>query len=281
MTDLVKYEDLSSEQLLALTGQSQGQSTFQDFPRVTINKLGEDDQGHTIPIGAYQVSYNGRTLFGKPVYFRPFLNAYQYAVYDAETNTYPNKSIIIKNFGEEAVDELGGVACGKLSAKKREGLTGEMLAKQKTIKCYRIMYGLLTCHKAVDVDGGEHAVENLPVKFRLSGDNFMPIQEILDALSKQKKSMLNYDVELLTKRKKNGTNVYYKMVPALKDTFKPISKDDWEVLQQFQSAIDTENKAVIEKHHKARQVKQDIETDAKAVLELDADLNDNIEDIGR
>lgn len=275
---VTKYEELSPEQLLALTGQAQANTNYSDFPRVTINKLGEDEQERAIPVGAYMVSQDGKAVFGKPILFRPFLNAYQYAVYDAASNTYPNKSIIFKSFREEAVDELGGVACGKVSAKKREGLTPDQLAIQKAIKCYRTVYGLVT-FTGTTADGQSVDITDLPVKFRLSGDNFMPIQDVLDELSKKKLSMLNYQIELSTKRKKNGTNVYYQMVPALKDTYVPIRKEDWGILASFQDAIDTENKAIIDKHHKARQATTQAEEDKGALIELGAELNDDISDV--
>ena len=270
---LVNYADLSAEQLLALTGQASQVTKFEDFPRVTINKLGEDDQERKLPVGAYAVSQNGKAVYGKPIKFRPFLNVYQYAVYDDETNTYPNKSVIFKHFGEEAIDELGGVACGRIPVKKREGLTPEQLKQQEKIKCYRLLYGLVS-FAGTTADGEEVILNNLPVKFRLSGDNFMPIQETLDVLSKKKLSMLNYNLNLGTTRKKQGTNVWYQMTVELDNKHVQISKEDWEHLKEFQASIDKENKQVIDKHRKASS--DTIEAVAEEATLKQLELNDEI-----
>jgi hypothetical protein len=277
--ELVNYKELTPEQLLALTGQQQVRTSFEDFPRVTINKLAEDDQERALPVGTYAISQGGKVVYGKPVLLRPFLNAYQYSIYDAATNTYPNRSIIFKHFGEEAVDELGGVACGKISKKKQEGLTPQQLEIQKQIKCYRLVYGLVN-FKGSTADGEQVDVVNLPVRLRLSGDNFMPVQEAFDTLSKKKLSMLNYNLSLTTQRKKKGTNVYYQMVVELKDDYVTISKDDWATLGAFQESIDKENKAVIDRHHKARQGEVQAIEDKQTVIDLVADLNDDVSDIG-
>lgn len=269
---------MTPEQIAELTGQSQGQAKS-GFPRIIINKLGEDDSGNAIPIGFYQMSQDGRALFGKPILFRPFFNMYKYSVYDGTENKYTNQSILVKNFGEEAVDELGGVACGRVPRKKWEGLSAAEQAKQKAIKCYRVMYGVTT-FDGVDNKGEKHSVDAVPALLRLSGDNFMPIQEVLDALNKAKVSMLNYNIELTTKRKKNGTNVYYQMVPSLVDQHVSMSKADWTILGEFKKAIEAENAAIIDRHHKAKGFAIQAEEDKGAIIELGADLNDDISDIG-
>src|SRR5690349_18626141 len=85
------------------------------LPRLRINRESEDDNGNTVPVGTYCVVYNDVAIYAKQVKFRPFLNTYQYMVYDSKSNSYTNKSIIIKNFNEQAIDELGGLKCGKIA----------------------------------------------------------------------------------------------------------------------------------------------------------------------
>lgn len=279
MTSLVSYAELSPEQLLAATGQAAQTTRFDDFPRVAINKLGTDDQERVLPVGSYAVSQEGKAVYGKPIKFRPFLNVYQYAVYDDVSNTYPNKSVLFKNFGEEAIDEKGGVACGRIPLKKRAGLSPEQLKQQEKVKCYRILYGLATFN-GTTADSEQVEITNLPVKFRLSGDNFMPVQETLDLLSKKKLSMLNYNLNLGTIRKKQGTNVWYQMTVELDNNHVAITKEDWENLKAFQDSIDKENKFVIEKHRAASSDKLQLVDDQNTLHQLEAELNDDITFVG-
>ena len=45
---------------------------------------------------------------------------------------------------EEAIDILGGTRCGKVPFKERTSLTPEQLAEQRTIRCYRLLYGIIS-----------------------------------------------------------------------------------------------------------------------------------------
>ena len=74
---------------------------------------------------------------------RPFISAMQYMHYDADKGEYINRSIIFKSWKEEAIDILGGTKCGKIPFKERASLTPEQLEHQRTIRCYKLVYGLL------------------------------------------------------------------------------------------------------------------------------------------
>lgn len=273
-----KLQDSSVDELMALTGQSTGPKS--DFPRLSINKDGTDDSDRQLPVGAYKLSQGGLSVYGKPVAFRPFINAYQYGVYDAESKVTTNRSIIIKSFSDEALDELGGVACGKVPFKKRDQLTKEQLEDQKKIKCYRNVYGLATFdgHTA---DGQQEKIANLPCKLRLSGDNFMPIQEALDVLAKKKILMLSCSLILTSERRKNGTNIWYRLIakPDLENLVQ-ITDSDWDVLRMFQESIDNENKGVIEKHKASKKSTSKDGDDIRILNALDADFSDDISHVG-
>ena len=68
----------------------------------------------------------------------------QYMHYDADKGEYINRSIIFKSWKEEAIDILGGTKCGKIPFKERSSLTPEQLEQQRTIRCYKLVYGLLS-----------------------------------------------------------------------------------------------------------------------------------------
>jgi hypothetical protein len=276
--------DVSNEQLLALTGQSSGPK-FTDFPRLSMNRDGVDEQERQLPVGHFVVSQGGVAVYGKPVSFRPFINAYQYAIYNSDEKKYTNRSVIIKSFSEEALDEQGGIACGKIPAKKREGLTEKQLAEQKLIKCYRILYGLVT-FDGVTADGDKVNVDNVAVKMRLSGDNFMPVQETLDKLSKAKIPMLTTNLNVTTERQVNGATKWYRAIfkADLKSPQITLQDVDWDFLRSFQDSIERENGFIVEKYKAAKKFTVEAGSENEVIEALEKDLLDDselLEQIGR
>lgn len=132
--------------------------------------------------------------------FRPFIRGYQYMEYDAETNTYPNYSVIFKSWKDEALDISGGTKCGKVPYKELDNLTNEEAARQKNIKCYTLAYGLLNMH-AVTGAGEEVNVEDLPCLWRTTGMNFRPVNESIKSIKNRGKLIQNTNLLLSTKRK--------------------------------------------------------------------------------
>lgn len=277
--ELVKYSEASTEELMALTGQSTG-PRFSDFPRLTIQKDGVDEQERPVPVGSYCLSQGGVAVYGRPVRFRVFINGYQYSIYNADLKQTTNRSIIIKSFSDEAIDELGGIACGKLSFKKRQSLSKEQLEEQKKITCYRLLYGLVSFNGETATKE-KHEIVDLPVKLRLRGDNFMDIQAVFDKLAKAKIPMLCVPLELDTIRRTNGNNKWYHLLAKpLNDASVSLGAKDWEYLQDFQNAIDQENSRIIEKHKESRKSVIVTGDETKVLEALANDLNDDISHIG-
>ena len=160
--NITNINEMSQEQIMEAIGQDDGSSKGVNIPRLGINRSPEDDDGNQLPVGNLFTfdSTVGQNVYGKPVTFRPFISAMQYMHYDPDKSEYVNRSIIFKNWKEEAVDILGGTKCGKVPFKDRESLTPEQLAEQRTIRCYRLLYGLLSL-KGVKANGEEHTVSNL------------------------------------------------------------------------------------------------------------------------
>src|SRR5882672_10958823 len=173
-TQIATIDNLSQTEIFKLLGQEKAPNT--GFPKLRINRMPDDDAGNSLPVGTYTVysSDLGTTVFGKVAKFRPFLSTYQYMVYDSAQAKYINKSIQIKSWSEDAVDELGGLRCGKVSYKNVDSLSPEEKAKQKQIKCYRNLYGIVSI-SGVDVNGNSVTVNSLPCAWRLSGSAFKPI----------------------------------------------------------------------------------------------------------
>ena len=272
--NLTNIKQMSDEQIMQAIGQDDGSSTGTNIPRLAINRSPEDDDGNQLPVGHFYTydSNVGQNVFGKPVTLRPFISAMQYMHYDADKGEYVNRSIIFKSWREEAIDILGGTKCGKIPFKERSSLTPEQLERQRTIRCYKLVYGLLSFSKGKTSQGNDHSLENIPVLYRVTGTAFSPVTAALDLLKKRKKLMFNCTFSLDTKRQKKGGNVFY--VPEISvnaDANLQLSDTDMETLKVFQESIDVENKEVIDLYNsaKGKAANGHDKIDAKIVEELD------------
>ena len=272
--EIVNIKQMSDEQIMQAIGQDDGSNAGNNIPRLAINRTPEDDDGNQLPVGHYYTydSKVGQNVFGKPATLRPFVSATQYMHYDAEKGEYINRSIIFKSWKEEAIDILGGTKCGKIPFKERSTLTPEQLEQQRTIRCYKLVYGLLSFKDGKTAQGEPHVVENLPVLYRVTGTAFSPVTSALDQLKKRKKLMFNCTFSLDTKRQKKGGNVFY--VPEIAvnaDANLQLSDTDMETLKVFQESIDVENAEVVDLYNtaKAKQPNVSDKIDAEIVEDVD------------
>ena len=279
--EIVNINKMSNEQIMQAIGQDDGSSSGSNIPRLAINRTPEDDDGNQLPVGHYFTydSNIGQNVFGKPVTLRPFISAMQYMHYDAEKGEYVNRSIIFKSWKEEAIDILGGTKCGKIPFKERSSLTPEQLEHQRTIRCYKLVYGLLSFKDGKTAQGEPHVVENLPVLYRVTGTAFSPVTSALDQLKKRKKLMFNCTFSLETKRQKKGGNVFY--VPEIgvnADANLQLSDADMETLKVFQESIDTENAEVVDAYNTAKTKKANgsDKIDAQIVNDMDDELPEQV-----
>jgi len=270
----VIVKGMSNEQIMQAIGQDDGSSMGVNIPRLAINRSPEDDDGNQLPVGHFYTydSSTGQNVYSKPVTLRPFISAMQYMHYDAVKSEYVNRSIIFKSWREEAIDILGGTKCGKIPFKERSSLTPEQLEEQRTIRCYKLVYGLLSFDKGVTAKGETTSVKNLPVLYRVTGTAFSPVTSALDLLNKRKKLMFNCTMSLNTKRQKKGGNVYYTPdIMVNSDANLQLSDDNMETIKLFQESIDVENKEVIDLYNSAKSKSSNSNDtiDAKVVKELD------------
>ena len=255
--EIANINKMSDEQIMQAIGQDDGSKSGINIPRLGINRSPEDDDGNQLPVGhlfAYDSSV-GQNVFGKPVTFRPFISAMQYMHYDPEKSEYVNRSIIFKNWKEEAIDILGGTKCGKIPFKERSSLTPELLAEQRTIRCYRLLYGLLS-FGGKKANGEDHTIANLPVLWRVTGTAFAPVGSALDQVNKRKKLMFTTTFSIDSKRQKKGGNVYYTPeISVNADANLKMSKEDVDTLSVFQDVINTENTEVVDLYKAAKKNK--------------------------
>ena len=279
--NLVNIKGMSDEQIMQAIGQDDGSNMGNNIPRLAINRTPEDDDGNQLPVGHFYTydSKIGQNVFGKPITIRPFISAMQYMHYDAEKGEYINRSIIFKSWKEEAIDILGGTKCGKIPFKERSTLTPEQLEQQRTIRCYKLVYGLLSFKDGKTAQGNTHSLENLPVLYRVTGTAFSPVSAALDQLKKRKKLMFNCTFSLDTKRQKKGGNVFY--IPEIgvnADVNLQLSDIDMETLKVFQESIDTENAEVVDAYNSAKTKKANgsDKVDAEIVEDMNDDLPEKV-----
>ena len=279
--NLVNIKGMSDAQIMQAIGQDDGSSLGTNIPRLAINRTPEDDDGNQLPVGHFYTydSNIGQNVFGKPVTLRPFISAMQYMHYDADKGEYINRSIIFKSWKEEAIDILGGTRCGKIPFKERSSLTPEQLEQQRTIRCYKLVYGLLSFKDGKTAQGNTHSLENLPVLYRVTGTAFSPVSAALDQLKKRKKLMFNCTFSLDTKRQKKGGNVFY--IPEIgvnADVNLQLSDIDMETLKVFQESIDTENAEVVDAYNSAKTKKANgsDKVDAEIVEDINDDLPEKV-----
>lgn len=281
MSELINLKEMSKEEIMKAIGQDSGSDNENIIPRLTINRNPEDDNGNQLPIGSFTVydSRENKNYYGKSVTLRPFISGMQYMHYDPEKTEYVNRSVIFSSWKEEAIDIQGGTRCSKVPYKERENLPAEQLAVQKQIRCYRLVYGLVS-FDGVDAEGKKKKVENFPAVWRVTGTSFKPVSDAIEALKKRKKLMFTCTFKLESKRQKKGSNVFY--VPVITpdaDASLEMSKADIETLQVFKDSITAENREVATLWKSAKDKKYNSEDvkSAKLVDELDDELPDPAE----
>ena len=267
--EITNIDGLSQDQIMSMIGQEKS-STGNFLPKLAINRFPENDDGAEVPVGSYGVYVPelDSMAYGKPVTFRPFMNAYQYMKYDADKNEYSNRSIIFKSWKDEAIDIQGGVRCGKIPAKELANLSDEERMEQKAIKCYRLVYGLVSFKGSLP--GGDPAeVINLPVLWKVTGSNFKPVGEAIESLRRRGKVMFNHTLTLKSKKKKAGSNVFYVSDISVDADEVEFSDKEKEILLGFQDTINTENEEIVELWRQAKKA------EPVSVQAVDAEFDDD------
>ena len=273
VNDLKAFESLSKEEIMRMTGQDDGSIISSGtISRLTINRAAEDDDGNQLSAGVYTTYDSGieakvYSIKDKPIQFRPFINAYQYMEYDPDNNNYPCSSVVFKSWKDEPIDSNGGVRCGKVIGKDKEQLTQAEIDSQRNIKCYRLVYGLLSM-EGTTATGDATTIDAMPVLFRVTGSNFTPIGEALKSLKGRDSLMQNHLLNLTTKRKKAGSNVYYVSTVSVDSKEIEFTKKDLEHMDMFSALIEEENSRISEKYQNAHKNKERDAASAKVVNEM-------------
>jgi hypothetical protein len=271
MSEVALYNGMTPEQLLAAMGAGEPQeATGNRLPLLKVNYQDEDDEGNTLKKGSIVLALPSGNVYGTSVKIRVFGDYMQYMDYDAADNAVVNKTIIHRA-GDEAIDETGGVRCGKPASKDLRDMDDEVKAKYKSISCFRYLFGKVTMEDGKTASGEATEVVEVPCLFRLKGMSFMSFsQDVIEPSRNQKLKFQQVTSAIKTTRHKNGSVTYFTV------GFEPdfsnitdISTDDLQFMSNVLDTVNAENKQVIAKHNSALYGKQADVRDEKIVSEVE------------
>lgn len=270
--------NLSYEQIAQLTGQEMPSKATSTLKVLKINRDFEDDDGNALPSGTFTINVDGENVYAKTIKFQLFMQRYQYIHYDQTEGEFVGKSIMANNLypQTEVPDSTGTMRCGSVPSAKRDNLTVEQATKQKDIKCYRMLFGKVTFNDAVNAKGEKREVANMPIIWKARGANFMPISVPLDALTAQRKPFIYYDMIVSLKKEKNGSVIYYVGTFSSPNGPLDFGEDDQNLLADFNSYIEMENKDVMKDYDSALRSSGNIIDAEATTVTMDDVLNDDI-----
>lgn len=283
-TEIAVIENMSNKEIAALTGQDTNPEFVSSFGYLGVNRELEDDDGNRLPVGVFRVLHNGVSVFSPTARIRPFLNTFQYSIYDGEAQKYVRTSVYTTDiFAKEIPDSAGGNKCGKVSKKEFEKLTEAEQAAQKKIRCSRFVFGLVTISGTNNRDEPVELVD-VPVRMKLGGSNFMPFGDTLKSLSDKKLLMLNHNIDLSITKKKISSTVMSYLVNSTADmsTRVEFTAENLETLKGFQAYVTAHNDKIMQAWSKARGLASgateaefsEVLDEVAAVDELDDDISD-------
>lgn len=264
-TNLVSIDNMDQDAMLEFIGQSGGK-TGPTIPSLNINRDAENDDGKQLPIGTY-ASYSlehKKVIYSKTASLRPVMRVFQYRIWDETKKEYKNRSVFIKRWSDEAFDELGGLACGKIARKQAATLSEADKVKQKAIKTRVVIFGLLSM-TGQTADGEALAINDQLVMWSGSGSSFIPLSEPIDKLN-DKTPMFTKVMNLTApKRNKEGSTVWYTPEISWDDGTFPFDTSVRDAIIASQAVVDTTNKEVLAKWNNVTKKRAKTPDDGKMI----------------
>lgn len=273
MSEVALYNGMTPDQLMAAMGAGEAQqqeSTGNRLPLLKVNYQDEDDDGNELKKGVFALTLPSGTVYGKDVKVRVFADYMQYLNYDPNENAVVNKTIIHR-VGDEAVDEMGTVRCGKPTSKELREMDADTKLKFKDITCFRYLYSTVSIADAKDGAGNAVEVQDVPCLLRLKGASFLAFsQDVIEPCKNLKLKFMQVASKLVTTRQKNGSVTYFTVgfEPDFQNKTE-ISTDDLQFMSKILDTVNAENKGVMAKYNSALYGKQTDAQDEKLVAEVE------------
>lgn len=273
MSEVALYNGMTPDQLMAAVGAGESQqqeSTGNRLPLLKVNYQDEDDDGNELKKGVFALTLPSGTVYGKDVKVRVFADYMQYLNYDPNENAVVNKTIIHR-VGDEAVDEMGTVRCGKPTSKELREMDADTKLKFKDITCFRYLYSTVSIADAKDGAGNAVEVQDVPCLLRLKGASFLAFsQDVIEPCKNLKLKFMQVASKLVTTRQKNGSVTYFTVgfEPDFQNKTE-ISTDDLQFMSKILDTVNAENKGIMAKYNSALYGKQTDARDEKLVAEVE------------
>ena len=265
------FDEGNEEALMAITGQETS-SKRDDLSKLSINYETETDDGKTLKKGLWRVWYEGRYVYGSEVSLRVLLRTFKWTLWDSAEGTSACSSIQKPHLAGEFPDSAGGDKCGRLPKDEADSLEEDdpRLLTSKTVACNQVIYGRLTANMK-DADGQDVEIKDLPIVGYFKRSGFMPMNNFINGLSRQKKIMQRVWVNLTTSKLKKGSVTFFVPVPTEGDSIPSVPDEDKELLKMFAEVVKAGNQSVMKQYREAQKaVSSDEDIDLSRDFDVDA-----------
>ena len=258
MSDMITMDDLTEEnmaKLAAMVGQTETRSNVQQgLPRLAIEQQADNDDGEPLPKGSFRIRLDNNTVYAKEITVRMFVRYYSYDLWNQQSPEDSIRTVLAPSLSDDFLDTSGGMKCGKLNKQEVEALSTNSLehAKQKSIKCTQVVYGIITGAKdATDTTGESVDLKGTPFIWSARGSAFMPVANYIREVPSNK-IIFGQKVNIATKRNKNGGITYYTPVFDKPQPVK-IVDEDVETLNTFMKDIERWNERVLKQYNERKE----------------------------
>ena len=131
-------------------------------------------------MGMYYI-HGPSPAYAENIKMRVLLQHTQWRQQSTEDFKMINKSILMDKRGQDPIDMLGGLRCGRPESKIWTGFSDAERKQYKDVVCTRVMRGIVS-YDGVDRNGDKKRVENEPVQFHMKGMNFMGLGKVIENL---------------------------------------------------------------------------------------------------
>jgi len=258
MSDMITMDDLNEEnmaKLAAMVGQTETRSNVQQgLPRLAIEQQADNDDGEPLPKGSFRIRLDNNTVYAKEITVRMFVRYYSYDLWNQNSPEDSIRTVLSPSLSDDFPDTSGGMKCGKLNKQEVEALSTNSLehAKQKSIKCTQVIYGVIAGAKdATDTTGEAVDLKGTPFIWSARGSAFMPVANYIREVPSNK-IIFGQKVNIATKRNKNGGITYYTPVFDKPQPVK-IVDEDVETLNTFMKDIERWNERVLKQYNERKE----------------------------
>ena len=258
MSDMITMDDLNEEnmaKLAAMVGQTETRSNVQQgLPRLAIEQQADNDDGEPLPKGSFRIRLDNNTVYAKEITVRMFVRYYSYDLWNQNSPEDSVRTVLSPSLSDDFPDTSGGMKCGKLNKQEVEALSTNSLehAKQKSIKCTQVIYGVIAGAKdATDTTGEAVDLKGTPFIWSARGSAFMTVANYIREVPSNK-IIFGQKVSIATKRNKNGGITYYTPVFDKPQPVK-IVDEDVETLNTFMKDIEKWNERVLKQYNERKE----------------------------